>query len=287
MKSIISVAKHKSISRASEELHISQQGMSRIIEKVESDLGVKVFIRTVQGVELTDFGLMVLPVVQSMLSSYEEHTNIINGIVEKYKETITISYEHSLLPFLMPIDLTSRLGNIKVKTLVAGDLKTCMDQIHSGTADFGLCHNNEDFNGLEYIPLLSEPYYVIMRRDYYLAKKDELVWSDMKDVPQLFPSIIAPKGAVSSLEACIKEGFYPNYVIESNNLEILLRNVRDNVGILVGSQYMMIDPHEDLMRIPLKHESLKLEIGFLTKPSVKKSILSFINMIKDHYDQNV
>jgi DNA-binding transcriptional LysR family regulator len=285
MKSIITVAKYKSISRASEELHISQQGLSKTIEKAENELGVKVFTRTSQGMELTDFGFMVLPVVQSMLSSFEEHTTIINGIIEKYKETISISYEHSLLPYLIPIDLISKVGNIRVKNLIAGDIRTCISQVTNGTADFGFCHKDEDFGILHYVPLISEPYAVIMRRDHYLAEKDELVLSDLKDVPQLFPAIIAPKGSTVFLKACVKAGFQPNFVVESNNLQVLLKNVEDNVGVLLGSPSMIKDTHGDIIAIPLNHESLKVEIGFLLKPPAKKSILSFIDEVKTYYSR--
>jgi DNA-binding transcriptional LysR family regulator len=73
MKSFIGIAKHKSIFRAAEELNISQQGLSRIISVIEDELGVKLFTRTTGGVELTDLGSMILPVVASMLKSHDEY----------------------------------------------------------------------------------------------------------------------------------------------------------------------------------------------------------------------
>jgi DNA-binding transcriptional LysR family regulator len=285
MKSIISVAKHKSISRASEELNISQQGLSRVIGNIENELGVKIFTRTSGGMELTDFGLMILPVVQSMLNSHEEYTKIINGILEKYKETITIVCEHDFFPYHIPIDLTSRLRNINVRTVIADDINACIVQILDGIADFGLCHNNEDFKGLQYIPLVSEPIAILAHRDHYLAQKNELVLADLKDVPQLFPAVMMPKIIELYLAACIKEGFYPNYVLKSKDLFILLQNIREKAGVMPGTRYIIPNPLDVITAIPLKNESLRMEFGFLVKPPVKNSVLSFINAVKKYYDQ--
>jgi hypothetical protein len=57
-----------------------------------------------------------------MLKSHDEYMGIINSIIEKYKETITITYEH--VPFLGGIlfSAASRLENINFKTMIAGNI---------------------------------------------------------------------------------------------------------------------------------------------------------------------
>jgi DNA-binding transcriptional LysR family regulator len=282
MKSFISVAKHRSISKAAEELHISQQGLSRIIGVIEGELGVKLFTRTSGGVALTDLGSMILPVVESMVKSHEEYMNIINGIIGKHRETITITYEHALFPVGMPFDATSRLENINFKTLIAGSIDACMAQVLNGTADLGFCHNNSNFGKLEYIPLVDEPVVVFMRRDHYLAGKNELVPSDLNGVPLLFPADTFPKGVMDLFEICRKEGFYPDYELKSNDPDILIGAVRDKTSVLLGSRRLFSPFPDDITGIPLKHELTKIEMGFLVKPPVKRSILSFIETVKKY-----
>ena len=50
------VAKHKHMTKASEELHISQPAISKSIKNLEKQLGGELFVRTKRGVILTEEG---------------------------------------------------------------------------------------------------------------------------------------------------------------------------------------------------------------------------------------
>ena len=52
------VAKSKNMTRASEELFISQPAISQSIKKLESELGGTLFLRSNKGMELTEEGKM-------------------------------------------------------------------------------------------------------------------------------------------------------------------------------------------------------------------------------------
>lgn len=46
----------RNISKASENLFLSQQRLSKVIKKLEEELGVLLFVRTTSGVEPTSYG---------------------------------------------------------------------------------------------------------------------------------------------------------------------------------------------------------------------------------------
>ena len=50
------VANHANITKASEELHITQPAISKSIKRLEDQLGGQLFVRTKRGVILTDEG---------------------------------------------------------------------------------------------------------------------------------------------------------------------------------------------------------------------------------------
>lgn len=56
LKVFMEVAKHKNITKASEELYISQPAISNSIKELENELDIELFIRKNKGVELTLFG---------------------------------------------------------------------------------------------------------------------------------------------------------------------------------------------------------------------------------------
>ena len=55
-RQLIAISEKGSISRAAEELSISQPALSRSIRGIEKDLSVKLINRGPQGAELTEFG---------------------------------------------------------------------------------------------------------------------------------------------------------------------------------------------------------------------------------------
>ena len=61
------VAKHKHMTRASEELHISQPAISQSIKKLEDQLGGTLFLRSNKGMELTEEGKMFYEYVKGAL----------------------------------------------------------------------------------------------------------------------------------------------------------------------------------------------------------------------------
>ncbi len=61
------VAKNKHMTKASEELHISQPAISQSIKKLESQLGGTLFLRSNKGMELTEEGKMFYEYVKGAL----------------------------------------------------------------------------------------------------------------------------------------------------------------------------------------------------------------------------
>lgn len=71
------VAKHKSITKAAQQIHISQPALSKSIKALEEELEAILIIRTNKKIDLTDAGNMVL-----------EYTKEITGLVDEMKLTL-------------------------------------------------------------------------------------------------------------------------------------------------------------------------------------------------------
>jgi DNA-binding transcriptional LysR family regulator len=285
---IISVAKHKSISRAAKEVFITQQALSKIVDRVEQEIDAKLFSRLTSGVEITDLGAQILPVIISFYSSYERHIKIINDIIKKEKKEkkfITISLEHKFLSTLIPEDLLTSFTVLEIKTLLANTIKKCIDDVASGKCSMGLCHKQEEFDGLEYISIADETAHVLMRKDHFLAINKELVLSDLKGVP-MFDML--PDGTPNEIliSAFANEGFYPTYISKIDTLDTMIRNIRSGAGVVIGSRFYIPDNCDDIVCIPLNHSSITMEIGFIVKPNAPLVVRSFIRAaIAYHSDQ--
>ena len=71
LKAFLLTARHKSFSRAAEQLCITQSGMSVMVRELESQLGFRLFERTTRKVKLTEFGSKFLPVANRCLLELE------------------------------------------------------------------------------------------------------------------------------------------------------------------------------------------------------------------------
>lgn len=75
--SLLELYKTKNISKASEMLFMTQQGLSRQIKALEEELGIPLFVRKKDGVVPTELCHQLVPYFQSMYESYTQALNLI------------------------------------------------------------------------------------------------------------------------------------------------------------------------------------------------------------------
>ena len=73
------VAKTGSFTAAGKEIDLSQPSVSRIISKLEKDLGAKLFVRSTHAVKLTEVGAEYLERIEPILSALEEANHLVRG----------------------------------------------------------------------------------------------------------------------------------------------------------------------------------------------------------------
>jgi DNA-binding transcriptional LysR family regulator len=86
LRTIVAVAQHRSLTKAGEELYLTQSAISQQIRRLERELGIEVFRRTSRSVELTAEGRVILGYAQRVLaevdglhSELEELTGLLSG----------------------------------------------------------------------------------------------------------------------------------------------------------------------------------------------------------------
>ena len=121
LKSFEATARHGSISKAAQELFVTQSAVSKQIKQLESSLGLALFIRKGQGVVLSEPGEQYLPVVSAALDSLNSASEALrkNPDQQRLKLDITPSFSNIwLIPRLHSFE--QQQGNIRVE-LEIGD----------------------------------------------------------------------------------------------------------------------------------------------------------------------
>ena len=129
-----SVARNESISKASEELYISQPAVSQSIKKLEESIGGELFNRTKTGVKLTSEGKAFYEHIKKGLDYIENGERIFSAMKSMDSGTIRIGASttitrHILMPYLkeyhkkypnVDIEIVNHLSSTLVTMLKSG-----------------------------------------------------------------------------------------------------------------------------------------------------------------------
>lgn len=95
------VAKHKHMTRASEELHISQPAISQSIKKLEEQLDGTLFLRSNKGMELTEEGKMFYEYVKGALELIDNAENEFTSFKDLSKGEVKIGCSTTLTKLIL------------------------------------------------------------------------------------------------------------------------------------------------------------------------------------------
>ncbi|MGI6764291.1 MAG: LysR family transcriptional regulator [Anaerovoracaceae bacterium] len=103
---IIKVAEHQSITKAAKELYISQPALTKYINNLEEELGIKLFDRNVIPIRLTYAGERYIAGIKKILDIKNRLDKEIEEISEMKKGRLTVGISSNrgalLLPYILP-----------------------------------------------------------------------------------------------------------------------------------------------------------------------------------------
>jgi DNA-binding transcriptional LysR family regulator len=84
LRTIVAVARHRSFTKAADELFLAQSAISQQIRRLEAELGVQVFRRSSRSVELTEEGRVILEHAKRVLAEVDDlhgHLEELTGLL--------------------------------------------------------------------------------------------------------------------------------------------------------------------------------------------------------------
>ena len=77
LRTIVAVARHRSFTKAAEELYLAQSAISQQIRRLEAEIGIEIFRRNGRSVEPTEEGELVLAHARRVLAEVDDlHTQL-------------------------------------------------------------------------------------------------------------------------------------------------------------------------------------------------------------------
>jgi DNA-binding transcriptional LysR family regulator len=188
LRYFVAVAEELHFGRAAERLYIAQPVLSRQIRKLEQELGTDLLLRTSRNVTLTPAGLQVLAEARSLLAAADATRRRIEDVASG-EAALTVgffvgdSFTAALEAFGaqypdVAINLLRIYWNDQTEALL------------DGRADVAFVHLPVDDQGLELLPVRSEPRVAVLPVRHPAAGKPEISIADLADDP-----VIIQRGA--------------------------------------------------------------------------------------------
>lgn len=243
---VVSVAELKSISKASERHYITQPAMTKCINKIEQDLGLKLFDRSILPIRLTYAGEKYISGVKKVLAAKEELDREMAEIQGKKKDCIRFGIPSSRsaawLPYILPPYL-SAYPEVEVK-IIEGTSTSFEKDLLSGAIDVCITSLPIVASGISYEPIVEEQIMLVIARNHPIFGN-----KPVENIPFMLryidPERLNGQGFITLTPS---QGFYhtiyqifskhnirPEVVLETPNANTAYLLAAKNIGITISS----------------------------------------------------
>lgn len=178
---IIALEKHRHFGKAAEHCNVSQPTLSTMIQKLEEELGAKLFDRSHQPIRPTAVGLKVLAQACVILRQASVLTEIVldesDSLTGKISLGILPTIAPYLLPRLIPI-LLKRLPDLQI-SFEERLTSECLEGLGSGTLDLAIIASEPPSQDISSTPLYYEEFFGYVSRQEALFAQPNIRSSEV------------------------------------------------------------------------------------------------------------
>ena len=182
LRCFIAVAETGSFTAAGSRLSQTQSSLTATIQQFEEAVGLKLFVRTTRRVGLTEDAIRFKSVAERILRDFDNAIGDLQAIAKNQKGHVRIAAAPSMIVHILTPALASLRRahpDLTISVRDAGSAKI-ERAVLEGEVDFGIASRLKNYPELDYVPMLTDPFGVIMPHDHPLASSDEPIrWSDL------------------------------------------------------------------------------------------------------------
>lgn len=278
------VAKNKHMTKASEELHISQPAISQSIKKLENQLGGILFLRSNRGMELTEEGKMFYEYIKGALELINNAENEFTSFKELSKGEIKIGCSTTLTKIVLMDILKSfhhDYPNININ--ITNDLTSnLIKDLKLGKLDFVIFNesNIKEINlNLEKIKELKQGF--IFNPEFY--DDNVLNFEDLNNYPLILQKEESNSRKLLdyiALQNNVK--LFPKMEVVSQ--ELITEFVNIGLGIGFSTIDLAVKNHKNLKELEINKKMPNINVYLATNKSISLTFASkmFIKYLKDY-----
>ncbi len=178
---IIAVDVHRHFAKAAEKSHVTQPTLSMMIQKLEDELGIRIFDRSKQPVTPTTEGEEIIARAKEIMADVSRLKEYTKDLKHEISGELKLAVIPTLAPYLLPLFIKSFVENhpllkITIRELVTNDIIT---SLKNGDIDVGLLATPLNDMKLEEHPIFYEEFFAYVAEEEKMSKKKYLLPNDI------------------------------------------------------------------------------------------------------------
>lgn len=186
LRYFLETAREGNMTRAAENLFVSQPTMSKQLKELENELGVKLFVRSNYSIRLTEAGMLLRERAEDILSLVEKTEAEFKSFEETNSGDIYVGApESEAMGLFADVVREFQKSYPKVRcNIYSGNMQDVCEKLDKGLLDFAIVMNYMDLARYNYLPMSTQDSWgVIFRKDDPLAEKESFTTSDLRELP--------------------------------------------------------------------------------------------------------
>ncbi len=225
------VARHKSFTRAAEEVHLSQPAVSIQVKRLEQNVGLALFEHVGKRISLTDAGRELYAASKDVLGRLAELDGAIDSLSGEVAGTLTVTAVTSakyFLPHLLGAFIR-RYPDVEPRLKVA-NRSSLLERVADNEDDLYVMGHVPDGLDVEELPFLENVIAVVASPDHQLARKRKITLQHITE--ERFLVREAGSGNRKVVEEFFQEqGLRINPYMELGSAEAIKQGVMAGLGI--------------------------------------------------------
>ena len=287
LRFIVALAHEKNFRKAAEKSFVSQPALSLGIKKIEQELNMSIFERSVGAggdVKITPVGQKIIEQATIVLEEAAKIKDLSAGGDKQLDLPFKLGLIYSIAPYLLPLIIPSlgqKVPNMPLE--IHEDItKNLENDLKQGSIDAAVIALPFDIPGMEIEILYDEPFVVIVPLLHSWKAKTTIKAKDLsKEKVLLLDRTHCFSNQV--VEAC--PGLSKNSEIQlGNSLETIRKMVASNLGISVLPQSAATDKYQDTLVQTIPFESpvpfRRVALAYRKSAVKKDAVKHIVNVIK-------
>jgi LysR family hydrogen peroxide-inducible transcriptional activator len=252
LKYLVAVANERSFGRAAQKCFVSQPALSVAIQKLEEELGTRLFERGKSEVTVTPVGERIVEQAQKVLEEMARVREIAQAGRNPLVGALRIGVIHTVAPYLLP-DLIPALHEIAPQMpldIEENVTETLEGALRTGGIDVAIIALPFTLAGAATELLYEEPFQIVVPRGHKWAKRksvrpDELAGEHtiLLNVGHCFRDQV--------LDACPELNRAGSHVTRTNSLETVRNMVASGLGVSVLPRDALTPRYHSKLVVPV------------------------------------